>query len=120
MYDPIAEINVLRMNGYTINQIGELYEVNSKYLLIPRKQEIRLKENPIKFWGWRKGQLLEKIKGLESPKQVSMWNLVYYIGSQKIETVETNKPYAVCKNSMNKKLSTSSYKQGKLKIEKVC
>lgn len=49
--------------------------------------------------------------------KTDQWNLVYYIGKTKQETIMWGKPYAVCKWKSNI-LRNSTHSMGHLKIER--
>lgn len=120
MYDPIAEINTLRMNGYVVKPINQnCFVVNDKYFLDASKLRIYLTENTSKFWGWKRHELLEKIKSIDSPKAEKTFNLIYYIGTRKVETIASNKPRAICQAELNRRKYSENYKSGTLKIEPI-
>ena len=118
LYDPIAEINTLRMNGYIVKAINQShFVVNDKFLLDSKRMRISVSGEPSKFWGWKMHGLLEKIKSLESPQPAKMWNLIYYIGSRKVETIAYNSTRTICEFEKNKRKYSENYKSGTLKIE---
>jgi len=118
MYDPIAEINTLRMNGYVVTSGLGCFIVNQKFILNPSKKSIY---DGVKnqYYRWQPHNLLEKIKSIESPQAVKNFNLIYYIGTRKVETIASNKPRAICQAELNRRKYSENYKSGTLKIEPI-
>lgn len=116
MYDPIAEINTLRMNGYVVKSISDTsFMLNDKLIINTERFTIHKSGDLTKFWKWKPHNLIEKIKFIEYNPKLKTFNLVFYIGSRKVETVDTNKPYAIL--SAKKKAINHRYTSGTLKIE---
>lgn len=47
------------------------------------------------------------------------FNLIYYIGTRKVETIAYNKPRAICQAELNRRKYSENYKSGTLKIEPI-
>lgn len=65
-YDPIAEINTIRMNGYVVTEFGGYYLVNDRFLLDQYKLLIYDSRQKRRRFKWKKHELLSRIKKLKT------------------------------------------------------
>jgi len=115
----IDEINALRLYPeFTIEQQdANLWRVNGMYDLYPSTRRIYRTAEPSKFTGWKRGQLLEKIRGVVKNGIVQKsYDLVYFIGIKRAEVIMSGQPYGVCYTEKTKRETSGTYKRGVLRV----
>ena len=118
-YDPVAEVTLLRSQGYVITQgENENFNVDGKFILYP-KQMLISKVGTFQTWTWKPRSLKAKLDVLTGKikAEAPLHNLVYVVG--KTTTVEASRvSYAIAKQKQKDLKQTGNYNLGKLKIER--
>lgn len=115
----IDEINALRIYPeFTIEQQdANLWRINGMFDLYPSTRRIYRTAEPSKFTGWKRGELLSKMRAVVKNGIVQKsYDLVYFIGSKRMEVIMSGQPYGVCYTEKTKRERTGTYKKGVIRV----
>ena len=113
-----AQINLLRMSGYTVTESGQ----KSEFIVTDNGKTFTITEGWIicgeNKWKWEKGNLVAKMNVLTGKVKAEpkKFDLIYTVG--KVQTVHCrNSIYPVCVAMKKELLRSGNFKSGKFEIK---